>query len=218
MEAHRRRLARRPARLQVALAFPRGNGSVRRSPLPTRHPRPVDDSDDPRSVSARVIVFAHVGAPLEPHDLWGAWTFEPVTVAALALSATLYAVGLRRLWRAAGIDRGIRRAEAWSFAVGWLLLVLSLVSPLHALGGVLFSAHMTQHELLMTVAAPLFVIGKPLVPFIWALSPAWRRRTGRWSESAPVAAVWRGLTHPLVAFVVHGAAVWVWHAPSLYDA
>lgn len=165
-----------------------------------------------------MIVFAHVGAPLEPHDLWGAWTFEPVTVAALALSATLYAVGLRRLWRAAGIDRGIRRAEAWSFAVGWLLLVLSLVSPLHALGGVLFSAHMTQHEVLMTVAAPLLVIGRPLVPFIWALSPAWRRRTGRWSESAPVAAVWRGLTHPLVAFVVHGAAVWVWHAPSLYDA
>ena len=165
-----------------------------------------------------MIVFAHVGAPLEPHDLWGAWTFEPATVAALALSATLYAVGLRRLWRAAGIDRGIRRAEAWSFAVGWLLLVLSLVSPLHALGGVLFSAHMTQHELLMTVAAPLLVIGRPLVPFIWALSPAWRRRTGRWSESAPVAAVWRGLTHPLVAFVVHGAAVWLWHAPSLYNA
>ncbi len=165
-----------------------------------------------------MILVAHVGAPLEPHDLWGAWTFEPVTVAALALSAALYGVGLRRLWRAAGIDRGIRRAEAWSFAVGWLLLALSLVSPLHALGGVLFSAHMTQHELLMTVAAPLLVLGRPLVPFIWALSPAWRRRTGRWSESAPVATVWRGLTHPLVAFVVHGAAVWVWHAPSLYDA
>lgn len=165
-----------------------------------------------------MILFAHVGAPLEPHDLWGAWTFEPATVSALALSATLYGVGLRRLWRAAGIDRGIRRAEAWSFAVGWLLLALSLVSPLHALGGVLFSAHMTQHELLMTVAAPLLVLGRPLVPFIWALSPAWRRRTGRWSESAPVATVWRGLTHPLMAFVVHGAAVWVWHAPSLYDA
>jgi putative membrane protein len=164
------------------------------------------------------IVFAHAGTPLEPHDLWAAWTFEPVTVAALALSAGLYGVGLRRLWCAAGVDRGIRRREAWAFAVGWLVLTLSLVSPLHALGSVLFSAHMTQHELLMTVAAPLLVLGRPLVPFLWALSPAWRRRTGRWSEAAPVSVTWRALTHPLVAFVVHGGAVWAWHAPALYDA
>lgn len=167
---------------------------------------------------ARLSVFAHVGAPLEPHDLWGAWTFEPATVAALMVSGALYGVGLRRLWRAAGVDRGIRRRQAWAFAAGWILLTLSLVSPLHALGGVLFSAHMTQHELLMTVAAPLLVVGRPLVPFIWALSPVWRRRTGQWSESAPVAATWRWLLHPLVAFVVHGAAVWAWHAPTLYDA
>ena len=61
---------------------------------------------------ARLIVFAHVGAPLEPHDLWGAWTFEPATVGALILSGSLYGVGLRRLWHAAGVDRGIRRREA----------------------------------------------------------------------------------------------------------
>jgi putative membrane protein len=169
-------------------------------------------------VLAYLIAFAHAGAPLEPHDLWGAWTFEPVTVGALVLSGTLYGVGLWRLWRAAGVDRGVRRREVWAFAIGWVVLTLSLVSPLHALGGVLFSAHMTQHELLMTIAAPLLVLGKPLVPFVWALSPPWRRRTGRWSEAAPVAGVWRGLTHPLVAFVVHGGAVWVWHAPALYDA
>ena len=35
--------------------------------------------------------------------------------------------------------------------------VVSLVSPLHKMGAVLFSAHMTQHEVLTVVAAPLYV-------------------------------------------------------------
>ena len=43
---------------------------------------------------------------------------------------------------------------------GWLTLALALVSPLHPMGEVLFSAHMTQHELLVVVAAPLLVLGR----------------------------------------------------------
>lgn len=167
---------------------------------------------------AQLIVFAHVGAAIEPHDLWRAWTFEPATVVALVLMAALYARGCSRLWRAAGEGRGIRRGEAWSFTAGWTILALALVSPLHALGGVLFSAHMTQHELLMTVAAPLIVLGRPLVPFVWGLSREWRRTTGRWTASRPVAGAWRVITHPLSAFLLHGAAIWVWHLPVLYDA
>ena len=165
-----------------------------------------------------LIVFAHVGAVLRPHDLWTAWTFEPITIAALLLSLWLYTRGLERLWHAAGKGRGVRRREAWSFAVGWTLLALALLSPLHALGGVLFSAHMTQHELLMTVATPLLVVGRPLIPFVWALSPKWRRTTGRWTGAPTVVRAWRTLTHPAGAFLIHGAAIWVWHIPSLYDA
>jgi len=169
-------------------------------------------------VPARLIVFAHVGAPLSPHDLWRAWTFEPVTVVLLAASAWVYAVGLSRLWRAAGVGRGVRRGEAWTFAVGWLVLALSLVSPLHALGGVLFSAHMAQHELLMTVAAPLLVLARPLIPFVWALPPPWRRATGVRIARSGVGRAWHALTHPLAAFVIHGVAIWGWHIPALYDA
>jgi putative membrane protein len=116
------------------------------------------------------------------------------------------------------VGRGVRREAAWSFLAGWLVLALSLLSPLHALGGVLFSAHMTQHELLMTVAAPLLVIGTPLVPFVWALEPRWRRATGRCVAGPAFARPWRAITHPLAAFLIHGAAIWVWHVPALYDA
>jgi putative membrane protein len=169
-------------------------------------------------VPAQLIVFAHLGKPLEPHDLWRAWTFEPVTIALLAISGWLYARGLTRLWHAAGRGRGVREQEASMFAAGWLVLALSLLSPMHALGGVLFSAHMAQHELLMTVATPLLVLGRPLIPFVWALSPKWRRVTGRWSAARWFAVPWEALTHPVTAFLLHAAAIWVWHLPSLYDA
>jgi putative membrane protein len=169
-------------------------------------------------MSTGLIVFAHAGAPLRPHDLWRAWTFEPVSIGLLVASGVLYGCGLTRLWHAAGTGRGVRRRDAWAFATGWMFLALALLSPLHALGGVLFSAHMAQHELLMTVAAPLLVLGKPLIPFVWALSPRWRRVTGRWASAKSIARPWAALTHPAAAFLVHGAAIWIWHLPSLYDA
>lgn len=167
---------------------------------------------------AGLIVFAHVGEPLRPHDLWAAWPLEPVTTVALLASAWAYGLGLRRLWHAAGVGRGVRRWEARAFVAGWVVLALSLVSPLHALGGVLFAAHMTQHELLMVVAAPLLLLGRPVVPFLWALPPRGRRVVGDAASRPAIARGWRVLTNPVVAFGAHAVAVWVWHLPALYDA
>ena len=167
---------------------------------------------------AGLTVFEHLGQPLEPHDLWRAWTLEPVTIALLLVSGTMYAIGIRRLWRAAGRGRGVPQRDACAFAAGWMIVALALLSPLHALGGVLFSAHMAQHELLMVVAAPLLVIGRPVIPFVWALSPRWRRITGRWTAAKPFAVSWHAATHPASAFVLHAAAIWMWHLPSWYDA
>jgi cytochrome c oxidase assembly factor CtaG len=98
------------------------------------------------------------------------------------------------------------------------MLLVALMSPLHRLGGALFSAHMAQHELLMAVAAPLLVLGRPLVPFVWALSMSWRRTAGSWVAVAPVRGAWDLLTLPLVAWTLHAAAIWLWHAPPLFEA
>ena len=43
--------------------------------------------------------------------------------------------------------------QAAAFAAGWVSLAIALLSPLHPLGELLFAAHMTQHEILMLVAA-----------------------------------------------------------------
>ena len=146
------------------------------------------------------------------------WTWDPFVVLLLAASGALYAAGLARLWRRAGVGQGIRRWQAGCFAAGWLALVAALLSPVDALGEILFSAHMAQHELLILVAAPLMVLGRPLAPFLWALPRDVREEAGRVSRSPAFAAGWRFLTAPLVVFLVHGLALWIWHLPGLYQA
>jgi putative membrane protein len=165
-----------------------------------------------------VFAVVHEGQPLAPHDLWGAWSWEPVVVGSLLLSAWLYSRGVRAIWRSAGRGHGIRTWEAAAFVGGWIALAIGLVSPLHRLGEVLFSAHMAQHELLMVMAAPLLVLGRPVIPFLWGLPISWSRVLGAWSAGPLVSIPWTVLTRPSVAWVVHAVAIWVWHAPSLYQA
>jgi cytochrome c oxidase assembly factor CtaG len=156
--------------------------------------------------------------PVAPRDLWRAWSFEPAVILALALSAWLYWHGVRSLRRSAGPGRGVRRGEIAAFITGWVTVALALLSPIHRLGSVLFSAHMVQHELLMVAAAPLLILGRPLVPFLWALPMRWRRVLGTWSAAQPVRAAWRTLTRPSIAWTIHAAAIWVWHVPALFQA
>lgn len=162
--------------------------------------------------------FAHNGKPHTWNELVRTWSFEPLVVIALALSAYLFAFGVFKLWRAAGPGRGVRRWEAMAFSGGWLALFIALVSPLHSWGQVLFSAHMTQHEVLMLVAAPLLVLGRPLVAFMWALPLTWSRKLGVAARASWFQASWRALTIPVVAWLVHAVALWVWHIPKLFDA
>jgi putative membrane protein len=146
------------------------------------------------------------------------WSFEPATIVALLLSGSLYLGGVVRLWRRAGTGRGIRRLEVAAFTIGWCVLALALLSPLHELGEALFSAHMLQHELLMVVAAPLLVLGRPLVPVIWALPHSWRRTVGALVHRPAIRMTWHALTIPLVACGVQGVVMLGWHLPLLYDA
>jgi putative membrane protein len=165
-----------------------------------------------------VFPAVHDGQPLAPHDLWTGWSFEPGVVLALVLTGWLYGSGVLALWHKAGMGHGVRRWEAAAFAGGWLTLAVALISPLHRLGGALFSAHMAQHELLMVVAAPLIVTGRPIIPVLWALPLSWRRTAGVWSAAWPMNAAWNWLTLPFAAWMLHALAIWLWHAPALYQA
>jgi len=169
------------------------------------------------SVALPLAAAAHTIGPAALGSPWS-WNFAPWLLALLALSALGYCIGLRRLWRHAGGARGVGAQQAGCFALGWLALVVALVTPLDAFGAHLFSLHMVQHELLMVVAAPLLVLGRPLAAWAWALSPAQRRLAGRLFASRGWSGPWSALTDPLAACALHAIALWAWHLPAAFDA
>jgi putative membrane protein len=157
------------------------------------------------------LLFAHDGEALKPHDLWTAWSFAPGIVPPLLLFAALY-------FRGASAMHGVTKGQKLYFWAGWSVLCIALISPLHPLGESLFSAHMAQHEFLMVAAAPLLVLSRPLVALLWGLPPRWRRTLGQWSKRPAFQGGWRFATHPVAAWWIHAAALWLWHMPVLFQA
>jgi putative membrane protein len=162
-------------------------------------------------------VRAHGGEVPGPDDVWTAWSFDPLVVLSLILSATIYLVGLANLRRASE-KGGINTWAITAFWSGWFALFIALVSPIHELGSALFSVHMMQHEILMLVAAPLFVMGQPLIATMWALPQSWRKPSVRLLKTDAIERARRFLTNGFAAWSIHAAALWVWHIPYLFQA
>jgi putative membrane protein len=145
------------------------------------------------------------------------WTLDPWITVPLFLSAGLYLKGFRALWRRGGTGRKARVRCALFYAAGWLTLAGALVSPLHWLGEHLFSAHMVEHEIVMAISAPLLVLARPGGVLLWAFQPRLRCFLAGFARAGILAAGWATLTRPLVATVLHGVAIWAWHAPPLFE-
>ena len=146
------------------------------------------------------------------------WTVDPAVLAPLLLGGLLYVAGLARLWSSAGRRRGAAHWQAFAFALGWLAMAAALVTPLHDESRKFFTAHMIEHELVMTIAAPLLVVSRPLPVFLWAFPRMWRRNVARASGAVAYLLGWDILSRPLVATIAHAAAIWLWHIPMLFDA
>ncbi len=137
---------------------------------------------------------------------------------ALVVGGLLYARGVLALWRRAGLGRGIRRAEAVNFALGWAALAVSLVSPIDGWADRSFAVHMVQHEVLMVVAAPLIVLGRPIEACAWAASPTVRRFFATAMKTSAIRTIGNLITQSLAAWMLHALALWLWHLPVLFQA
>jgi putative membrane protein len=177
----------------------------------------------PRPVASRALALLAALAPALAAAHAGEepavarWNPDPWVLVPLAAAALLYAAG-RAALALRGRRDAVRAHEAAAFALGLAALVAALVSPIDRLAERLFAVHMGQHELLMLVAAPLVVVGRPLVPFLCALPARWQPKAIAAARRPAVRAGWAFLTAPLVAVVLHAAARWVWHLPLLFDA
>jgi cytochrome c oxidase assembly factor CtaG len=121
------------------------------------------------------------------------WTWDRTVVfAAGALALGYLALGGRR---------GHRRL----FAAALALLVLSLTSPLELLArGVLFSAHMAQHIVLLLLVPALLILSLPRND-----EPAAPRQS---SAATPP------LGRTVLGWALGVGAMWFWHVPQLCDA
>jgi cytochrome c oxidase assembly factor CtaG len=137
------------------------------------------------------------------------WTFVPNIAAGLSASALAYAALVARRWRA-------RHRLAWSrliaFVGGLAVIAIAVMSPLDSVADDRsFAAHMLQHELLLTVAPLLLLMGldaQLLVPLTrLVIRPALRHPVSR--------RVLRGLTAPSLALGLWGASVVAWSLPAM---
>jgi cytochrome c oxidase assembly factor CtaG len=144
----------------------------------------------------------------------------PLILVAVAL--VLHVAGERRAARMRRRPRDRRaRLRSASFYAGLATIVISLEGPIDTYAAKLFWVHMIQHVLLLTVAAPLIVLGAPWNS-VWRPLPLGFRRSvagtvakARWT--APLRVIGHALGSPTGAFLAFAIDLTVWHIPGAYD-
>jgi len=104
------------------------------------------------------------------------WEFNLFLTTNLVLVTGWYLWAVHRVNRSHPTFRW-SRLRTTSFLVGMALLTFVWIGPIGAWDQVFFWAHMTQHITIMMVAAPLIVLGGPILLIYRVSSPETRRKT-----------------------------------------
>jgi cytochrome c oxidase assembly factor CtaG len=137
-----------------------------------------------------------------------AWTLLPaiaLTVTAAAYLAATARVDRRQPWPA---------SRTAYFLAGTATLWIAILGPPGYFDDVFFYAHMTQHILLTMVAAPLLVLGDPV---LLGLRVASRPVRKRWLVPLYRSKVVEVLTNPVLGWFLFVGVMAVTHIPSVYD-
>jgi len=104
-----------------------------------------------------------------------------------------------------------------AFMSGLVALWIPVGSPLEALDHALLTIHMVQHILLMAVAAPLLLLGAPVLAFVHALPQRLVRAIlVRILRRAPIASLGRLLIHPVFGWLAAMLVLIGWHVPVIF--
>jgi putative membrane protein len=151
-----------------------------------------------------------------PSDFHGASLFSsafPVTCA-LAVAALLY-------WRGWYLLRETfpHAVSAWKLAAfisGLATLWIALGSPIAHLDHELLTAHMLQHLLLMTIAAPLIWRGAPIVTLLHAFPQRFVCSATRIFQTRGARVLGNVLAHPSFCWFAGTMVVIWWHIPFAF--
>jgi putative membrane protein len=140
-------------------------------------------------------------------------------VAVAAAIGVVYWVGVRRLRpRSGGAIGGSWWWRRWCFVAGLAVVVAALLPLIDPVVDRSFPLHMTQHLVLMFLAAPLLALGAPGLPLQLALPRGWRRRVAALRGARAVRQGRALLTLPALMLLASTALLCVWHLPDLYNA
>lgn len=144
--------------------------------------------------------------------IW-AWSFQPQVIFPLALTAGLYVHGVRRSSRRHG-RAGWKSSRFACFLSGIGVLFVALESPIDTYSDRLLSVHMVQHLLLMQVAPPLLLLGRPITLALAASSGPVRARLSASAHSR----IARAFGSPVIGFGSFAIVLWAFHFTPLYEA
>src|ERR1700761_7636576 len=148
--------------------------------------------------------------------VWTSWTIPFWATAGLLAAGLIYVRGWRRIRQTR--PQIFPPWRAWCFLGGLLALWLAIASPLDTLDGLLLTAHMTQHLILMSVAPPLLLLGAPAVPLLRGLPQSvLREGFGPFFQTPALHKLIRLITHPVFAFLAMNLAYVGWHVPQAYE-
>ena len=147
-----------------------------------------------------------MSAPSLPSLLVSHWAFSASVAVPAAGAAALYLLGVRRArgrWPA-------RRIAFFLAGIG--VLILALQSGIDSYDDRMLPDHMIQHLLLLIVAPPLLLGGRPVILALRSLPSRQRRALALMLDRT------RWFTGPVPSLGLFTALVLVTHVPSFYDA
>ena len=145
-----------------------------------------------------------MSAPSLPSLLATHWTLSASVAVPAAAAWILYGLAARgRRWP-------VRRTASFICGIG--VIVVALQSGIDTYDAQLLSDHMVQHLLLLMVAPPLLLGGRPVILALRSLSPVPRRRF------ATALDLGRRVTGPIGSLTLFAAVILFTHLPFFYDA
>jgi cytochrome c oxidase assembly factor CtaG/ferredoxin len=144
------------------------------------------------------------------------WSVDPKFAIGLIVSAILYLRGWRVLHRITPA-----RFPAWRLGVflsGLAALWVAIASPLDTFSGLLLSAHMVQHLMLMLVAPPLILLGAPVLPLLRGLPRKFAHDgVGPFLSWPALRRFGDLLMHPVVCWLAMAVSLCAWHVPAAFE-
>lgn len=141
--------------------------------------------------------MAHVEFSL--HNALTQWQFSAFPVSVVIVLVAIAVWYLRADWRLAARGRRWSGTRTASFMCGLMAIDLALQSPVAAMTGTYFQAHVVQHLLLMVVGPPLLALGAPSTLLLQTSSRRTKQLWLRVLRSSPFAVV----SHPVVVWCLY---------------